>query len=310
MRTGRLTLSLGAGIIVLAGVLLAVDVAGRDDAAGPSGALGLAARWVAVHMTPLCWSAFLMMMDGLLVALGADSPMRTRPRRFWTCYVTSVGVWLFFDWVNFYFIHAWDYHGLDPLGRTHEWIAKFIAFGAISPAMFLCAELFQHLGLRRLASRGVAVAPAAQGLMFLAGVPLLAFPFLVRDPVGSLTLWLALILLLDPVNAWLGRGRVPTLVGDWRTGRWGRTVALLAGGLACGFLWEFWNYWAAAKWTYDLPFLGPLEQYRLFEMPLPGFAGFPPFALECWVAFQSILLLMHALRLRFIEPLPSDEAVL
>ncbi|MHC4652839.1 MAG: hypothetical protein ACYTES_18520, partial [Planctomycetota bacterium] len=82
------------------------------------------------------------------------------------------------------------------------------------------------------------------------------------------------------------------------------------GGLTCGVLWEFWNYWAAAKWTYDLPFLGPLEQHRLFEMPLPGFGGFLPFALECWVVFQTILLVMTGLRLRLFEPLPDDDAVL
>ena len=80
--------------------------------------------------------------------------------------------------------------------------------------------------------------------------------------------------------------------------------------MTCGVLWEFWNYWARARWTYDLPFLGPLEDYRLFEMPLPGFAGFPPFALECWVAFQAILLVLRKTGMRFVERLPGDDAVL
>jgi hypothetical protein len=287
------TLVLGAAIIVAAEALLIADV-----------------EWVAIHMTPLCWSGFLLLMDGVLARRRGGSPARLRPRLFWTCYVTSVGVWVFFDWVNFGFIHAWDYVGLDQLSRPHAWAAKLVAFAAISPAMFLCAELFQDLGTRRIRGPAVRVGPIAQLAMFVIGVPALLFPFAIRDPVGSLTLWVALILVLDPLNAWLGRGRVPTLIGDWSAGRYGRTVALMAGGLACGFLWEFWNYWAAAKWVYDLPFLGPLEQYRLFEMPIPGFGGFGPFALESWVAFQSILLLMHALRLRFVEPLPDDNAVL
>ncbi len=87
-------------------------------------------------------------------------------------------------------------------------------------------------------------------------------------------------------------------------------MALMAGGLTCGFFWEFWNYWAAAKWTYTLPFLGPFEQYKAFEMPLLGFLGFLPFALECWVALQTILLLMQKMRLPLAEPLPDADTLL
>jgi len=57
---------------------------------------------------------------------------------------------------------------------------------------------------------------------------------------------------------------------------------LLASGLVCGVLWEFWNYWAIAKWTYTVPFFGNV---KIFEMPVLGFLGFPPFAVECWVMY-------------------------
>ncbi|MEK6571620.1 MAG: hypothetical protein AABZ61_09630, partial [Bacteroidota bacterium] len=55
----------------------------------------------------------------------------------------------------------------------------------------------------------------------------------------------------------------------------------------CGGLWEFWNYWAEARWVYDVPFSwsGP----KVFEMPLAGFLGFIPFAVECH-AMQNYLL--------------------
>jgi len=77
----------------------------------------------------------------------------------------------------------------------------------------------------------------------------------------------------------------------------------------CGLMWEFWNYWAMAKWTYNLPFLGSLESISYFEMPAIGFLGFLPFALECWAMVQSILWMAHKLGLRRIEPLPSVESV-
>lgn len=320
------SLWLGAGLIVLCELLLIVDVRGRGVAvlplaegetmADPVGVWAVVARWVAVNMTPLCWVGFLLAADGLLEVLrrrpdaesrNVGSPVRSRSRRFTIALVTSVGVWLFFDWVNFFFINAWAYHGFEPLGRLHQTTAKLIAFAAISPAMFLAAELYRQLGLSRCRGGGVAISRRWQILMLLGGILALAFPFLIQRPIGCLTLWVCLVLLLDPINHWLG---APSLIRDWSSGRWGRTLALMAGGLTCGFFWEFWNYWAAAKWTYTLPFLGPLQEIKLFEMPLAGFGGFLPFGLECWVAFQSILLVMDKIGLRVAEPLPDDDAVL
>jgi hypothetical protein len=319
-----ITFWLGAGLILACEVLLLADVRARGVAVlpagpgemvfAPEGTWGHLARWVAINMTPLCWVGFLLLFDGLLTwlrpRLGPGSPARTRPRRFTICFVTSVGVWLFFDWVNFSFIHAWDYHWIEPLTLAHEYTAKFVAFGAISPAMFMTAELCQQLGLRRVGGPALRITRPWQVAMVVVGVPAFLSPFFLRDPIACFPLWVSLVLVFDPLNHWLGGGTTPTLIGDWRAGRWGRTLALMLGGLTCGFLWEFWNYWAAAKWTYDLPFLVSLERHRLFEMPLPGFAGFLPFALECWVVFQTILLVMTKVGMRFFEPLPDDDAVL
>ncbi len=318
------TLIIGVLLITLCEAVLAIDAERRDicvlksenDVAAlpePEDTLEHIARFVAVDMTPLCWVGYLLVMDGLLAllhrrrpAVHADSPVRSRSRRFAVAFITSVLVWLFFDWVNFHYIHAWDYLGL-PASRAHEYIAKFIAFGAISPAMFLAAELFQTLGVRKITGRPIPISRSWQVAVFALGIPMLIFPFVIRQPIGCLTLWLAVIFVLDPINHFFG---TPSLIDDWGHGRFARTISLMAGGLTCGFLWEFWNYWAVAKWVYDLPFLGPFEAYRLFEMPLPGFAGFPPFALECSVAFQTILLVLRALSARFIEPLPDYNAVL
>jgi hypothetical protein len=91
--------------------------------------------------------------------------------------------------------------------------------------------------------------------------------------------WLSFVLLLDPLNALRGW---PSVMGDLARGDWRRLAALLASGGLCGLLWEFWNYWAATKWTYTIPYLGDM---KLFEMPLLGYLGFPPFAVECWAMY-------------------------
>ena len=50
-------------------------------------------------------------------------------------------------------------------------------------------------------------------------------------------------------------------------------------------LWEFWNYWARAKWHYTVPIM---ENLKIFEMPVPGYLGFPAFALECFTMYVFV----------------------
>ena len=106
---------------------------------------------------------------------------------------------------------------------------------------------------------------------------------------GSLAapVWLGFIFLLDPINARLG---APSLVARTRSGdglpiNRDLLINLMASGLLCGLLWEFWNYWSRAKWHYTVPIM---EHVKLFEMPLPGFLGFPAFALECFTMYVFV----------------------
>ncbi|MEX0653970.1 MAG: hypothetical protein WD534_00140 [Phycisphaeraceae bacterium] len=348
------------------GVLMPYDVVTFDELPEPVGRIEQAGRWMAVNVTPVCWLAYLLVADGALTWLARRraqpqlSSIRSRPNRFAIAWLTSIPVWCFFDWINFYWMDAWRYHGLPDV-FTQRLLGYFLAFAAISPGMFMAAQFWQQMGLRRLrlagpaptaawaltlgpptvivtvvmtlllAGRGVAgpldsqafavvtagvlVGPAAAALLWrqpretvavLIGLSFLAWTLIARDPLSNLTLWVGLIYLLDPLNGRLG---MPSLLRDWGAGRFGRTAALFAGGATCGLLWELWNYWALTKWTYHLPFLGRLEQWSYFEMPLLGFLGFLPFAAECWVVLNTILAGFAWLGLRVAERLPDEEAM-
>jgi len=116
---------------------------------------------------------------------------------------------------------------------------------------------------------------------------MLLCPFLVSPAVArymAAPVWLGFIFLLDPINRRLGG---PSLVEQPD-----RTIRLLLSGLLCGVLWEFWNYWAGAKWHYTVPIM---EHTKIFEMPLPGYLGFPPFALECFTMFTFVRLMFRRL---------------
>jgi hypothetical protein len=317
-----LTVALGLAWIAACESLLFLDLFFRNGVVIPAPAamlppsphdtLSTVAQWVARHVTPLCWAGYLVTADGFLAMLAKRKnrpdicSTRQRPNRFVLACLTSVSVWCYFDAVNFMFMDAWRYHGL-PDNPIEKYAGYFIAFAAISPAMFLAAQGYQYLGLQHARIIRIPMGPNVMMGLFLLGGAMTAYPFIIQSPIGNLTLWVGLIFLLDPINHWLGG---PSILQDWSFARWGRTLSLMAGGATCGLLWEFWNYWARSKWTYHLPFLGSLESYRYFEMPWLGFLGFLPFAVECWVLFNTFLALCERLGLRLAEPLPNHDSIL
>ena len=115
------------------------------------------------------------------------------------------------------------------------------------------------------------LSPAAWFAVAL-GAAMVLIPVFVHSASLAAPVWLGFILLLDPLNA---RAGSESILGDWRARRKGRLVNLLAAGMICGVVWEFWNYWGGTKWIYYVPIL---PNVRIFEMPILGFGGFPLWA--------------------------------
>jgi hypothetical protein len=69
--------------------------------------------------------------------------------------------------------------------------------------------------------------------------------------------------------------------GDWRP-----IIGLWVGGLICGFFWEMWNYYSFPKWVYHVPYVGSVH---VFEMPLLGYGGYFPFAMELFALYHLVL---------------------
>ena len=322
----RWPFTLWAGILCLAAceILLFIDVhrsnrgpvrsaAERLSITHPADLFGHAARFVAINMTALVWIAYLILLEGLLTWLNGASPVRRRPHHFLLLCLASIFIWGVFDMINFNLgMRAWIYIGMPgtpgiPGDFGDRAFGYFLAFATVVPGMMLSGQVLLELGLfdwaRSTARDGFRMPHWGLWISLLTGAAMLACVILVATPVTNYVLWTSLVFLLDPINYWLGR---PSMFRDWERGWFGRTLAAFAGGLLCGFLWEFWNYWALTKWTYHLPFLGRAEQYRYFEMPLPGLLGFIPFGIECWIMWQMIRIPLDGLA----EPLPDDRALL
>jgi hypothetical protein len=51
-----------------------------------------------------------------------------------------------------------------------------------------------------------------------------------------------------------------------------------------------WNYHASPNWYYTIPYVG---FWKIFEMPLLGYSGYLPFALELFAMYQFTLFLLR-----------------
>jgi hypothetical protein len=241
----------------------------------------LVGRW----FTPIVWTGYILFVDALVFRIKSRSLLVNDRSEFLILAVVSVAGWWLFEFYNaprFWQSDIelwWHYHNLEPnpwLRRAgYDW-----AFATITPALLETAELLEVTVFSKLTSRRPVNLTRRQLLVFAVFGGLAAIvPLIFISPWLVPLVWLSWIFLLDPVNGLRGQ---PSIAGDLATGNWRRVLSLLAGGGICGVLWEFWNYWAITKWTYTVPYLG---RAKIFEMPVLGYLGFPPFAIECWAMY-------------------------
>src|SRR5713226_8897740 len=242
-------------------------------------------QFVGHWFTPIVWTGYILFVDALVYKLTARSLLMTDRLEFLVIAIVSIAGWWLFEFYNaprFWKSNLelwWHYHNLEPnlfLRRAgYDW-----AFATISPAIFETAELFSATLFKAPRQRPINKFSKLT-LIVLIGLGAVGsiVPLIAPSEWFAPIVWLSFILLLDPVNALRGW---PSVTGDLSRGDWRRLWSLLASGLICGVLWEFWNFWALSKWTYTVPYLGDV---KIFEMPVLGFLGFPPFAIECWAIY-------------------------
>jgi hypothetical protein len=95
-------------------------------------------------------------------------------------------------------------------------------------------------------------------------------------------LWVSPLLIVVSLRTLFGQSHILSGV---RTGDWRRVVSWAMAALICGFFWEMWNTYSLAKWRYSIPFV---HRFKLFEMPILGYAGYLPFGMECAVIIQLV----------------------
>jgi hypothetical protein len=236
---------------------------------------------VPIYFTPIAWSAYLLIVDAAVLALTGRSRLHDAPRVFLRMALLSIPLWLIFEAYNLR-LQNWTY-----IGVPHHWAAALLAYGwsfaTIVPAIFETSDLVQAL-LPPIPIQPWTISSRVENTLMFSGAACLILPLVIPQRIAAylfVLVWLGFIFLLDPLNRRLA---LPSFLGDLSEGFSRRLYSFLFSGWICGWLWEFWNNWAAAKWHYTFPMF---QGQKIFEMPAPGFLGFLPFALECFAMYVT-----------------------
>lgn len=225
------------------------------------------------------WAGLLTAAAGALAWREGEPPLGVRQAV--SMCLWSVPFWYLFEVANLRLAN-W-YYVFVPADGPARWIGSALAFATVVPALHLAHRWASRSGLAsgwrtpafRLRDAHLSAATGLGGAFV--GLALW------RPTVFYPLIWGALTLLVEPWN--YRRDPTSSLLGDLARGRPARVIRLLAGGLAVGIAWETLNASAAARWIYTVP---GLEEIKLFEMPLPGYVGFPVLALDAFVVYRAL----------------------
>jgi hypothetical protein len=240
----------------------------------------------------LAWWSYIGFLDDVNHRRSGRSLLRRPPRLAWLGGV-SIAWWTLFEALNLR-LGNW-YYVMDHASPWVSWPAGVLAFATVLPGLVVTLTFVEDAGWgRSVHVPRLAWGPGRGALCAALGLACLVLPLAWPRYFYAVT-WAWAALLLEP---WNRRHARRSYLRDLEHGEAGPLLQALAAGLACGVLWEAWNYWARTRWIYTVPFF---DELKLFEMPPLGFLGFPPFA----VASLVLVRFLRAAGERWAVPSPA-----
>ena len=228
------------------------------------------------------WLGYCLAVDGLVHWRTGTSLLTRSPRKYVGLFLLSAPVWWLFEFLNVR-TQNWTYTGAEIFSPWEYAFWTTLSFTSVIPAVFGSAELFASFDfVKRLRSGPVIGTDKRTTLIFfllgwimlgmMLNWPRIFFPFI----------WLSLYFILEPINVWRGYRSL----AEWtRNGDWRPVISLWLGVLLTAFFWEMWNYYSYPKWVYHVSWG---DWLHIFEMPLLGYGGYLPFALELHAVFGCV----------------------
>jgi hypothetical protein len=238
--------------------------------------------------TPMVWIGYILLIDSFVYMLKKSSYLMSKRFKFFMLSLLSINFWFLFEIVNrFSQFQGWYYVNL-PESRIATFIMGTLSFATIVPAVLETSELVGALHLFRkklnirLPINGFIVA-----ILFSVGIIFVLLPFVITSPWIWAFVWTGFILLIDPILYIFHDKK--SILYQLKNRKFNVILSLFLAGYICGFLWEFWNYWAYTKWYYSIPVI---ESIKIFEIPAVGFLAYGPFALELYVMYEFVKILV------------------
>ncbi|MBI2542922.1 MAG: hypothetical protein HYW24_01930 [Candidatus Aenigmarchaeota archaeon] len=238
--------------------------------------------------TPMVWIGYILLIDSFVYMLKKSSYLMNKRFKLFMLSLLSINFWFLFEIVNkFSQFQGWYYVNL-PESRITTFIMGTLSFATIVPAVLETSELVGALHLFRkklnirLPINGFIVA-----ILFSIGIIFVLLPFVITSPWIWAFVWTGFILLIDPILYIFHDKK--SILYQLKNRKFNVILSLFLAGYICGFLWEFWNYWAYTKWYYSIPVI---ESIKIFEIPAVGFLAYGPFALELYVMYEFVKILV------------------
>ena len=228
------------------------------------------------------WFGYILTIDSFVFYRKGTSLLKKSVKKFILLFLISAPAWWLFELINRR-TQNWFYDGRQFFTDVEYAVLATISFSTVMPAVFETAELISSFRWISKFEKLKNLYPDNSTInsFFAAGVIMLLLIVVFPEYFYYLE-WAAVFFILEPINFKLKNN---TLFDYTAKGNWKPVVALSAGALMCGFFWELWNYYSYPKWIYNTPMVNFLH---IFEMPLLGYIGYIPFALELYSIYNFI----------------------
>jgi hypothetical protein len=251
--------------------------------------------------TPL-WFSYVVVINAWTLRRAGTCLLTAAPGRFIGLFAASAAFWWSFEYLD-QFAANWHYVNATAGGPWERFVAGTLPFSTVLPAVIGTRDLLATFPAFHRALDGWWRPP--QPSRRPAGWATLGASVILLGLLGAYGKWLYPLVWLAPLGVITG---LQAVAGDRHVltplgrGDWGPLWLAAMAGLACGFLWELWNWLSLARWSYSVPLV---DGVHLFAMPLVGYGGYLPFGLICVAAAR----LLSGLDVRpFTYTLDMDQA--
>lgn len=228
------------------------------------------------------WLGYSLTMDGLVFLRTGTSLFTRSWRKYIGLFLVSAPVWWIFELLNLR-TQNWIYIGAEIFTPLQYAFWTTLSFSTVIPAVFGAAEFFAGFNFVKRLKPGPVIGTAKSTTLtfFILGWVMLSL-ILIWPKIFFPFIWFSVYFILEPINVWLGNRSLAdwTQKGDWRP-----VISLWLGVLLTAFFWEMWNYYSYPKWVY---YVAWGDWLHMFEMPLLGYGGYLPFALELYAVYHLV----------------------